>query len=75
MLVILCGRTDFPSWHQQAILLFLDNFAVPFDNSLAESDIRMMKSSKRSPAVSARGFSLWPSAASEVISRRCASKA
>ncbi len=29
--------------HQQAVLLFLDNFAVPFDNSLAERDLRMVK--------------------------------
>jgi transposase len=31
------------STHQEAVLLFLDNFAVPFDNSLAEGDIRMVK--------------------------------
>jgi transposase len=31
------------SKHQQAVLLFLDNFAVPFDNSLAERDLRMVK--------------------------------
>ncbi len=31
------------SRYQEAVLLFLDNFAVPFDNSLAERDIRMVK--------------------------------
>jgi transposase len=31
------------SKHQHAVLLFLDNFAVPFDNSLAERDLRMVK--------------------------------
>jgi transposase len=30
------------SKHQQAVLLFLDNFAVPCDNSLTERDIRMV---------------------------------
>jgi transposase len=31
------------STHQEAVLLFLDTFAVPFDNSLAERDMRMVK--------------------------------
>jgi transposase len=31
------------SKHHDAVLLFVDNFAVPFDNSLAERDVRMVK--------------------------------
>jgi transposase len=35
------------SRHQEAVLLFLDNFAVPFDTSLAERAIRMVKVRQR----------------------------
>ena len=62
------------SKHQEAVLLFLDNFAVPFDNSLAERDIRMVKFSKRSLAVSARWEALRPFVASAAISLPYASK-
>jgi transposase len=41
------------SQHQEAVLLFLDNFAVPVDNSLAERDIRMVSRP-------AKGLRLFP---------------
>jgi hypothetical protein len=41
------------SKHQEAVLLFLDNFAVPFDNSLAERDLRMVPRA-------AKGLRLFP---------------
>jgi len=41
------------STHQEAVLLFLDNFAVPFDNSLAERDLRMVPRA-------AKGVRLFP---------------
>jgi transposase len=57
--------------HCDEVLLFLDEFRVPFTNNQAERDLRMVKLQQRSPGAGAP----WPGAAAFLALRSCVSTA